>query len=112
MMAAFIIWLLISLVPLGVGIMSLKSKQAVHFFTGSKPPEVSDVRKYNRAVAALWFAYALLLALLGLPFLFLKQNAAGFLWCIAGVPVLSLALMIAYTRVLRKYERKKDGGDH
>ena len=106
MLFGFIIWSLISLVILVIGIRCWKSEKAVGFFTGVKPPAVSDIRKYNRSVAVLWFAYAALLELLGLPFLFLKHNAAGFLLCIAGVPVISLALMLVYTRILRRYERK------
>ena len=95
------------LVLLGIGIWAWKSEKAVGFYTGTKPPEVTDVRKYNRSVAVLWFVYAGLFELLGLPFLFLKHNAAGFLWSIAGVPVITIALMIVYNRILRKYERKK-----
>ena len=106
MIFGFIIWSLISLVILVIGIRCWKSEKAVGFFTGVKPPAVSDIRKYNRSVAVLWFAYAALLELLGLPFLFLKHNAAGFLLCIAGVPVISLALMLVYTRILRRYEQK------
>lgn len=105
MMIGFVIWSIIFLVLLGIGVWTWKSDKAATFFTGTKPPSVTDVRKYNRAVAVLWFVYAGLFELLGIPFLFLKQNAPSFLWSIAGVPVISVALMIAYNRVLRKYER-------
>jgi len=107
MIFGFVIWSIVFLVLLGIGIWAWKSDKAVSFYTGTKPPEVTDVRKYNRAVAILWFVYAGLFELLGLPFLFLKHNAAGFLWSIAGVPVITIALMIVYNRILRKYERKK-----
>lgn len=92
---------------LGIGIWAWKSDKAVGFYTGTTPPEVTDVRKYNRSVAVLWFVYAGLFELLGLPFLFLKQNAAGFLLVVLGVVVISIALMIVYNRILRKYEQKK-----
>ena len=107
MIFGFVIWSIVFLVLLGIGIWAWKSDQAVGFYTGTKPPEVTDVRKYNRSVAVLWFAYAGLFELLGLPFLFLKQNSAGFLGSILGVPVISIALMIVYHRILRKYEKKK-----
>ena len=106
-MIAFVIWSIVFLVLLGIGILALRSDRAVGFYSGTNPPEVTDVRKYNRSVAALWFAYAGLFELLGLPFLFLKQNSPGFLWPVAGVPVISIALMIVYNRILRRYERKK-----
>ncbi len=107
MIVGFVIWSIVFLVLLGIGIRSWKSGKAAGFYTGTKPPEVTDVRKYNRSVAALWFIYAGLFELLGLPLLFLKQNAPGFLWSLAGVPVITIALMIVYNRILRRYERKK-----
>jgi len=103
----FVIWSIVFLVLLGIGIWSWTSGKAVGFYTGTNPPEVTDVRGYNRSVAVLWFVYAGLFELLGLPFLFLKQNRSGFLWAVAGVPVITVALMIVYNRILRKYERKK-----
>ena len=107
MIIGFIIWSIVSLVLLGIGIWTWNSNKPVGFYTGTKPPEVTDARKYNRSVAVLWFAYAGLFELLGLPFLFLKQNAAGFLWVVPGVVMISIALMIVYNRILSKYEQKK-----
>ena len=109
MIFGFVIWSIVFLVLLGIGIWAWKSDKAVSFYTGTKPPEVTDVRKYNRAVAILWFVYAGLFELLGLPFLFLKQNAAGFLWVVLGTVAITIALMIVYNRILRKYEQKKRG---
>ena len=105
MIAGFIIWSIIALVLIGIGIWAWKSDKAVGFFSGVKPPEVSDVRKYNHSVAVLWFAYAVLFELLGLPFLFLKQNSAGFLLSVLGVPLISIALMIIYNLILARYKK-------
>ena len=107
MIAGFIIWSIVALFLLGIGVWSWKSNKAVGFFSGVKPPEVSDVRKYNHSVAVLWFAYAALFELLGIPLLFLKQNSAGFLLSILGVPVISIALMIIYNRILSRYRMKR-----
>ncbi len=110
-MAGFVIWSAVFLVLLGIGIRTWKADKAAGFYTGTNPPEVTDVRKYNRSVAVLWFVYAGLFELLGIPFLFLKQNAAGFLWSVAGVPVITIELMIVYNRILRKYERVRQKED-
>ena len=107
MAAGFVIWTAVSLVLLVIGIAAWKADNAVAFFTGTKPPEVSDVKKYNHSIAGLWFVYAVLFELLGVPFLYAKHNAADFLWAIAGVPVITIGLMLAYNRILRRYERKK-----
>ena len=103
MIVGFAIWSIVSLVLLGIGIRTLKSRRAAGFYTGVKPPEVNDIRKYNRSVAVLWFAYAVLFELLGLPLLFLRQNSAGFLWCILGVAAITIALTAVYNRILAKY---------
>ena len=106
-MIGFGIWSIVFLMILGIGIWAGRSEKAVSFFTGTKPPEVTDIRKYNRSVAALWFVYAGLFELLGLPLLFLQQNKTGFLWAVAGVPVITIGLAVVYSRILRRYERKK-----
>ena len=49
MVFGFVIWSIVFLVLLGVGIRAWKSDKAVGFFTGTKPPEVTDVRKYFRS---------------------------------------------------------------
>ena len=106
MSIVFIIWSIVSLLLLGIGIRAGKSDTAVGFYTGTRPPEVTDIRRYNRAVGVLWVVYAVLFELLGLPLLFLKQNSPGFLWCLLGVPLITVALVIAYNRILDQYRRK------
>ena len=105
MIAGFVIWSIVALILFGIGIWTWRADKAVGFFSGVKPPEVSDVRKYNHSVSVLWFAYAGLFELLGIPFLFLKQNSAGFLLSVLGVPLISIALMIVYSRILARYRR-------
>ena len=106
MIAGFVIWSAIALMLLGIGIWSWVSKKAIGFFAGVEAPKVTDVRKYNRAAARLWFVYAVLFELLGIPFLFLSRNSAGFLLPVLGTAVLSIGLMIAYNRILGKYQQE------
>lgn len=107
MFIGFIIWSAVFLVLLGIGILAWRSEKPVGFFSGVKPPEVTDIRRYNHAVAVLWFGYAGLFELIGLPFLFTERNPAWFLWMIPGTVVISIGLTIVYSRILRRYERKK-----
>ena len=107
MIAGFMIWSIVSLILLGIGIWSWKSPNAVSFYTGVKPPEVSDVRKYNHSVAVLWFCYAVLFELLGLPLFFLKHDPSGFLLPLAGVVIISIALAVVYSRILHRFRKKK-----
>lgn len=105
MIIGFIIWSGVALMLLGIGIWTRKSEQPAGFFSGVKPPEVSDIRQYNRAVSVLWFAYAVLFELTGIPLLFLKQNSAGFIWSILGVVFITIALPVIYNRILSKYQK-------
>ena len=106
MLIGFIIWSAVSLLLLGIGFWSWNSGKAVGFYSGVKPPEVKDVRKYNHSVAVLWFVYALLFWLLGIPFLFLKQNSALFLLSILGTVAITLTLVIVYQKILQKYRKE------
>ena len=106
MIIGFIIWTVVSIILLSVGVWAWISDKAVSFYTGIKPPEVKDIRKYNHSVSILWFIYAVLFELLGLPLLFLKQNSAGFLWSILGVAAITIFLTIGYNRILTKHRKK------
>ena len=106
MLIGFIIWSAVSLLLLGIGIWAWNSGTPVSFFSGVKPPEVKDVRKYNHSVAVLWFVYAVLFELLGIPFLFLKQNRALFVVSILGTVGITFGLVIAYHRILQKCRKE------
>ncbi len=108
MTAGFVIWSAVCVILAGIGIWARRSKKAVSFFAGVEAPKVRDIRKYNRAVAVLWFVYAALFELLGLPLLFFRQNSAVFLVPVLGAALLSIALMIACSRILEKHREKTE----
>lgn len=67
---AFVIWSAVSLVIVFFGIHTYRSDKPVYFFANdSAPLNVEDVSGYNHALAKLFFAYAVLLFLCGLPLL-------------------------------------------
>ena len=101
-MLGFIIWSLVCLVIIGIGISTWRAKEAAGFFTGVKPPKVKDAKRYNHMVAILWFVYAALFELLGLPLLFLEQNSPLFVVPVLGVPALTIVLVAGYMVILRK----------
>ena len=47
MIMGFVIWSIVFAIMLGIGIWSYRSEKPVGFFTGTKPPEVKDAKKYN-----------------------------------------------------------------
>ncbi len=107
MTAGFMIWSAVALLIAGIGVWTWRSKEPAGFFAGVEAPKVTDVRKYNRAVACLWFVYAALFGLLGVPLLFLSRNAAAFLLPVLGTAAISIGLMIVYNRILNKYRQQE-----
>ena len=104
MLVAFIIWSIVAVLFLGIGIVGRKSKDAVGFFTFVKPPKVTDVNKYNRAVSVLWIVAAVVLEIIGVPLLFLEQNSPMFILIIFSIVALIIGMMIAYIRIESKYK--------
>ena len=91
----------------GIGIGAWRAEKPVGFFTGAKPPAVREVKKYNHAVAILWFIYAGLMEVLGLPLLFLEQNDLRFIPVVFGVLLLTFGLILGYVWIERKYRREE-----
>ena len=105
MIAGFVIWSLTCVSLFVIGIWTWNAKKPAGFFAGVEQPAVKDARKYNHAVATLWFLYAGLMEALGIPFLFLKQNSASFLPVVLGAAALTIAFMIAYARTESKFRK-------
>lgn len=106
MMIGFVIWSIVAAIFLSIGISCRKSSTAVGFFTFVKPPIVEDVKHYNNAVSILWFVAAVILEIIGIPFLFLKQNSPLFILMIFAVMILLILMMILYFKIESKYKKR------
>lgn len=106
MIIGFVIWSFCAVLFFIVGVVDLKSEKPVGFFTGVKPPEITDVKKYNKAVALLWFITGVIFELIGVPFLYLKQNSSAFVFMMLVTVALVIVMMVIYLSILRKYEEK------
>ena len=104
MIIAFVIDSIVAVIFLAIGVSAWKAKEAVGFFTFVNPPKVKDVRQYNHAVAKLWFAAAVIFEILGISMLWLEQNSPQIIFIILGVVILSIAMMVVYTRIEAKYK--------
>lgn len=107
MIFAFIIWSIAAGIFGLIGFGCKNAKEAAGFFTFASPPTVTDVKKYNHAVAKLWGAAAAVLELLGFPFLFLEQNSPGFILILFGVMIEIITMMIVYLHIEAKYRKKE-----
>ena len=102
----FIIWLLCGIFFIGLGIYALFSKKPVGFWAGEKVVGVTDIKKYNSAMAKLFFVYGIGFMLLGIP-LTGGQNSAGIIISVLGVMFESILMMAVYLVVIeRKYKKK------
>lgn len=106
MMIGFVIWSIVAAIFLSIGISCRKSSAAVGFFTFVKPPIVEDVKRYNNAVSILWFVAAGILEIIGIPFLFLKQNSPLFILMIFAVVILLILMMILYFKIESIYKKR------
>ncbi len=106
MIAGFIIWTIVCIVLVSIGIIAWNTDKTAGFYSGVNPPEVTDRVKYNHSVAKLWFVYAFVFELSGVPLLFLKQNSAGFVILMLGTVFSTIGLVVAYNFILEKYRRK------
>ena len=106
MLLAFIIWSMCALLFLIIGISSKISKKPAGFFSNCKAPEVTDVKKYNNAVAKIWFVAVVIFELLGVPFLVLEQNSPIFILIMLPIPFLIILMVVVYLKIEAKYRKK------
>lgn len=106
MMIGFTICSIVGCSFIGLGIYSFFSKKAVGFWANAEKFEVTDRKKYNGAVAKLFFVFGFVFILLGLPLLS-GQNSAWIVLSVVGAMVESITAMVIYTTVIEKKYRKK-----
>ncbi len=107
MISGLVIWLLVCLIFLGLGVSSFKADKPVGFWSNAKPPEVVDVHAYNRAVGKLWCVFAVVLMLLGFPFIIAEQNSPLYFITIVGVMLEVIITAVVYTvKIEMKYRKR------
>lgn len=106
-MIGFLIWLIVSVMFFGMGIGSLNAKNPVGFWANAKVPEIEDVVAYNKAVGKLWCVFAVVLALLGFPFLIAEQTSPLFFISAVGVMVEVIVAAVVYSLGIEAKYRKK-----
>ncbi len=105
MNVAFIIWTVMALFFAVMGILARKPEKSAGFWANAEAPEVKDLKAYNKAVSNLWFVFAVIFEILGLPLIIGGQNSARIIISIIGVVMLMLGIMVAYTQIEAKYRK-------
>ncbi|MBQ8857071.1 MAG: hypothetical protein IJ024_02880 [Lachnospiraceae bacterium] len=101
----FVIWCITGCFFIALGIYSLFSKKAIGFWANAKMFQVTDVKKYNRAMCKLFCIMGVIFIFLGFPLLS-KQNSVWILLSVIGVMLEVIAAMIIYTNVIEKKYKK------
>lgn len=105
MLVGFLLWSICALCFLGIGIYARRSEKPAGFWANVRAPEVTDVKRYNRAVSNLWIIGAVLFELLGIPFLLAEQNSPLFIISILGTVMLVLGMMIRYSFIESRFRK-------
>lgn len=95
-------WMIVSVVFYCLGGYAWRAEKPVKFWNIAQQIQVRDVKRYNRAVAKLWIVSAVVWDVAGLPLL-AGQNSAWIVFSILGAVAWSIALMVIYTRIEKKY---------
>lgn len=105
----FIMYCAIGCVFIGMAVYAWFSKKPrpMGFWSNAEMFEVTDVKKYNRAVAKLFGVFGVVFIILGLPLL-AGQNSAWAILSIVGFMIESIAAMAVYSIAIEKKYRKKN----
>lgn len=105
-MIGFVIWAAFGVLFIALGIYSFFSKKVMRFWANAEVFEVTDMKKYNKAMAKLFCVFGIVLIFLGVPLLS-GQNRAWILLSVVGIMIESITAMVIYTMVIeKKYKRK------
>lgn len=101
----FVIWGVMGCLIIGFAIYGFFSKKPMRFWANAEAFEINDLKKYNHAVAKLFFIFGLVVILLGIPLLS-GQNSAWILFSVLGLMAASIILMAIYSLVIEKKYKK------
>lgn len=99
---AFAVWCIWCVFFIGLAIYIWFSKKAI-YLTKNKF-EVTDIRKFNHAMAKCYVAYGTIFIVLGLPVL--AGHFEYILFSIAGVVMETIILWVVYSLVIKKTYKK------
>ena len=108
-MAGWIIYVIMLggclLILAGMGLWALIRKTPMHFWSGDviKPEIISDIKKYNKENAIMWFCYCipLVISMLIAPFSVDVSAIIVVIGLVGGIPV----LFRTYKKIFNKYKK-------
>lgn len=102
---SFIIWSAFGIVFICLAIYSWFSRKPIGFWANVEIFDISDIKKYNHAMAKLFCIFGIVLIALGIPLL-AGQNSAWILLSVVGVMLEGITAMAIYSLVIEKKYKK------
>ena len=100
----FVIYALVALFMMGIGIVQIKSRKPVAFYSGEKPPkaeELTDVSAWNRKHGMMWLIYGIIIFVSYLIGSIIGESIWSIIPMMGGV-IIPLPFMIWYHHRLKK----------
>lgn len=100
----FVIFALVAVFMIGIGIVQLRSKKPVAFYSGEKPPraeDLTDVAAWNKKHGLMWLAYGSIILLSYFAGALVGDSVWAVVPMVSGV-IVPLPFMIRYHNQLRK----------
>ena len=102
----FVAWSICGCLFIALGIYAHFTKKTMGFWANAKVPEMTDVKKYNRAVGRLFCVYGIVFILLGLPLL-AGPNSPLIIISMIGVMIETIVTMAVYSLGIEEKYRKR-----
>ncbi len=102
---SFLIWCMFGSMFFGFAAYAWVSVKPVGFWANANVFEVTDISKYNHAVAKLFCIFGIVTILLGIPLL-TGTNSPWVLFTIFGLMAESILAMAVYTLIIEKKYKK------
>lgn len=106
MIMGLVIYLLVAFFMIGIGIVQLRSRKPVGFYSGEQPPsedELTDVHAWNQKHGMMWLCYGGIIIVSALVGTWIGDS----IWCtisMCGGVLLPIIIMIWYHhRLVRRY---------
>lgn len=110
----FVIYALVALFMMGIGIVQIKSRKPVAFYSGEKPPkaeELTDVSAWNRKHGMMWLVYGIIILLSFLIGARIGDSVWAAVPMIGGVLVPVIFMIRYHNQLRKKYLRSKTEGE-
>ena len=105
----FVIFALVAVFMIGIGIVQLRSKKPVAFYSGEKPPkaeDLTDVAAWNKKHGLMWIVYGIIILLSYFAGVVIGDSVWVVVPMVGGVMVPVPFMIWYHNRMRKKYLRQ------